>query len=126
MMQAQWAFRIPAPLKGWTATNGRQWTKRFRQYAKWREYVRILANQAGVPDTLERQWQVSLHIRIYWRLKARIDTTDVLKGVEDALWKQDRAVTSVFVSRTEHTGEEEWAEVTVGIDRCELDGSRGR
>lgn len=84
-----WTLTIPGPL--WGYRQGRREAHRPERVA-FKRQVRLLANAVGVPDEAKQSDELFLDVRIHWRRKARIDGPNVMKLVEDALWKQDREV----------------------------------
>ena len=62
------------------------------QYGRYKRYVRLRANLAGVPDTISPGDRYSVSCDIYWRKAARLDWSIGVKAVEDALFKQDRGL----------------------------------
>ena len=59
-----------------------------RAYKSFKLAVRALANTAGVPELCTTDTE--LEVAIFWRKLAKIDGSNVMKAVEDALFTQDR------------------------------------
>lgn len=57
-------------------------------YRNFKLAVRALANSAGVPDLATTN--TSIEVEIHWTKRARLDGSNVLKSVEDAIFAQDR------------------------------------
>lgn len=49
---------------------------------------------------------VSVGVSVSWKKKQRSDLDNVVKGILDALWKNDRRVLFLHAEAQEHTGEE--------------------
>jgi hypothetical protein len=70
-------------------------------YEKWKSVVRWLANLRGCPDVATKHEKPHLHVQVYWKGEARIDTVNVYKACEDALFAQDRAILAGSFDATE-------------------------
>lgn len=107
-MNRQWVMEVSSPLVGFTkATVGKSWNRARAQYVKWKRRLRGIACEAGIPLTLNAGIHYEVRCAIAWRQKARVDTDDVLKGVNDSLWRKDRAALTVHAEAGEFTGREE-------------------
>lgn len=109
----QFNFRVEGPLYGYRASAARAFDPK---YANFKRLVRLLANVEGVPSELGPQDDAELFLHVYWTKKARIDTSNILKALEDGLFKQDRRVSGIHATRHEHSGRE-CAEVFLTIGR---------
>jgi hypothetical protein len=107
------SFRIDGPLLGYRASARAAFDPRYRGF---KNMVRVLADVAGVPYNLEKGDKAEVFVKVYWIKKARIDTSNVLKSLEDGLFKQDRGIVAVHCIREEHTGKE-YADVEVVVER---------
>lgn len=106
-----WVFKLEAPLHGFTISTGRSlWTKRAKAYAAWKEYVRLTANAAKVPQEIPEDERFGVRVLIYWNKKARVDGDNILKGATDSLFARDRRVSSGAYQSLEHTG----------VEKCEV------
>lgn len=113
MIADRYEFRVPGPLRGFS----KDFTVCYSsQYRAFKSEVRYLANSAGVPDEILDTDTVDVYVRIFWKKKARIDNSNVLKIVEDGLFKQDRGISGTHATRTEYHGEE-YADVCVTVER---------
>jgi len=102
---ANWSFEIPGPLSGFIV-HAQPWTEKAKRYIAYKRLVRLKANVAGVPQEIPDDMEAVVTIHVWWKRKARIDTSNILKAIEDALWARDRGIAQVNVSRHEHSDEE--------------------
>lgn len=79
-----YSFRVPAVM-GYQKSVAYSHS---RAYKSFKFAVRALANSAGVPDLCTTDTEID--VEIFWKKKAKIDGSNVLKAVEDALFAQDR------------------------------------
>jgi Holliday junction resolvase RusA-like endonuclease len=114
-------FAIAGPLLGYRASVRRAYDPAYRAY---KDAVRLLANTARVPRDLDADATASVHVTVHWKRRARIDATNVLKAVEDALWGRDRRVMKSSVMATEHEGVEQ-AIVSVEVTTPPACGGKG-
>lgn len=101
-------FTIDGPLRGYSVRAGMYHDPAWKA---WKQMVRMLANAAGVPETPTETTRIS--VEIYWKKKARVDGSNVVKLIEDAVFPQDRLLEGGSWFRRLNTGEEK-AIVTVG------------
>lgn len=101
-----WQVIVGEPLVGFVV-HAAPWTKKAKAYVAFKQRVRVLANVAGVPSDIPAECSATLHVAIAWRKRARIDSSNILKALEDGLFKQDRGVEKIVCDRFEHTGKEE-------------------
>lgn len=80
-----WTFEVLGPLRGYSVRAGMYHDPK---WAAFKRQVRLIANLAGVP--FEPTETTSIHVEIHWRLKARIDGSNIFKGLEDAIFPKDR------------------------------------
>ena len=108
---------IEGPLMGAVRTTQRQkWVDpRYKLYEQFKNYVRLLGNQARIPDTLSSSDKVFVRFNVYWTKRARIDADNIIKGVLDALWPNDRRVLSLWYE-TKEEAVTEHAEIFI---KCE-------
>lgn len=66
-----------------------------KRYSQYKGTVRLLANVAGVPGEIPRGFTAKVALRILWNRRAKADLDNVVKGILDALWRQDRAVAEI-------------------------------
>ncbi len=97
-------FTIPGPILGYRASARRAFDPKYKAY---KNRVRLLANQAGVPDDLGENDSAGVSIKVFWKKRARIDVENVLKAIVDAMWKRDRRVLFVDASAYENQKSEE-------------------
>ena len=90
---------------------------RAKLYAAYKRRVRLIANVAGVPDEIGKDERVKLVLDVCWRKKARADLDNVVKGIMDALWPQDRRVWCIVAAHLENC-EVDMADVTVEVSAC--------
>lgn len=74
---------------------------RRKGYESWKRAVRYLANLRGLPSEATKWQKPHLHVQVYWKRDARMDTVNVYKACEDALFSQDRAVLAGSFDATE-------------------------
>jgi Holliday junction resolvase RusA-like endonuclease len=77
---------------------------RYRKYERWKNFIRLAANVAGVPQVLDKRNRYGIAIVIDWRGAARCDLDNCVKGVLDALFSQDRSVQDIKAASIEKTG----------------------
>ena len=106
-------FKIDAPLLGYRASVARAFDPRYTSYKK---IVRVLADVAGVPYELQKTDSAEVWVRVFWAKKARVDLSNILKAVEDGLFKQDRQVVAIHAKAEVNAGME-YAEVDVVVER---------
>lgn len=99
-------FIIREPLVGFPV-KAAPWTKTAKRYVAFKARVRLLANVAGVPSEIPPEKAVVLCIAVSWKMRARIDGSNLIKAIEDGLFKKDRGVEKVVIDRFEHQGAEE-------------------
>lgn len=83
-------FEVDGPLYAYRRLKDRGG---YRKYDAYKKRTRLLAESAGLRgfDTNdERTVQIDMSIR--WRKGPRIDLSNVLKGLEDAIFRQDRHI----------------------------------
>ena len=93
-----WTIEIPGPIVAYTRTTQRAKfvSPAYRKYAAWKKRVRLHATVAGVPEVLEKTREYSVKVFARWKRRPRQDISNVLKGIEDSLWKEDRYVFKVY------------------------------
>ena len=101
-----WEFEIEGPLVAAVRTTSRQkWVcPRWKRYAAFKKQVRLLASLEGIPEVLERNDEVRVEIDVRWRLRARADGDNIIKGIIDALFCQDRRVLGIIYKSQEQEG----------------------
>ena len=109
-----WSFEVTEPLMGFLASYKRPWTKEAKRYCGFKGKVRLLATVAGVPDELAQDSRATIDLRVTWKRRARVDTVNVYKALEDSIFLKDRRVLNGSFHAKEHAGEE-IAFVTVTI-----------
>lgn len=91
---------------GFLATYKRPWTKEAKRYTGFKGKVRLLATIAGVPDELAQDSRATIDLLVTWKRRARVDTVNVYKAVEDSVFHKDRRVLSGSFNAKEHAGVE--------------------
>lgn len=112
-----WTFTVSEPLMGFVV-HARPWSKTGKRYAMFKARVRALANLANVPDEIPEGHYAIVSLAIAWKRKARVDTSNILKSIEDGLWVRDRGIGEVHAVKWQHTGLER-VSITIGIEREE-------
>lgn len=84
-------FEVPGPLFGYRRVMDRGG---YSTYAKFKKRVLLIAQAKGWPGLVKTssEWPCHFSVHVAWRLKPRIDWPNVYKGIEDALFEQDRYV----------------------------------
>jgi len=116
-------FVVGEPLVGFPV-KAAPWTKTAKRYCLFKDRVRLLANVAGVPSEIPEGKAVVLCIAVSWKRKARIDGSNIVKAIEDGLFKKDRGVEKVLCDRFEHTGLEEASVIVTFKER--LNGKQNK
>lgn len=111
----EWTFQVDEPLMGFLASYKRPWTKEAKRYSGFKGKVRLLATIAGIPEELSKDSRAFIELFVTWRRRARVDTVNVYKAVEDSIFHRDRRVLSGTFAASEHTGKES-ASVRVRIE----------
>lgn len=119
-MNETFTFSVDGPLVGFVV-NAKPWTDRAKRYVAMKGKVRLFADVARVPEEIPTGHRALVSIAVAWQKKARIDLSNILKAVEDGLWKRDRAIYEVHAVKFEHTGLER-VSVTVKIEEGEQNG----
>ena len=83
------------------------WLNKAKRYVAWKQRVRLLANSAGVPGDIPADTAATVCIAIAWKRRARIDTSNIIKSLEDSLFRQDRGIEKIVCDRFEFSGKEE-------------------
>lgn len=109
----KWTFTLPELMGAVRTTQRAKFCDpRYKRYAQYKTLVRAIANQAGVPDDLDPKKRYRLDLVIYWTKKARADLDNILKSIQDGLFRQDRRILSIGCHTIENAGFDE-AQVTV-------------
>ena len=105
---AEYSFNIPDIIMGAVRTTQRQkWVDpRYKKYKAYKILVRSLADQKGVPDTLDKDSSCAVDITAHWIKKQRCDGDNVIKGILDAIFKNDKRVLYINYRAIENTGKE--------------------
>lgn len=107
-MNRQWKGSVEGPLCGYTRTTQRQKfvDPRAKRYEAWKKMVAWEARHQGFPPDLSDGIAYEFSVIVRWRRKARIDLDNIIKGLLDGIWPQDRGILSIHAEAGEHTGEE--------------------
>jgi hypothetical protein len=114
-MEGTWTFDVDEPLVGFTV-HAAPWTDKAKRYCAFKGKVRLLATVARVPEEIPAGYRALVSIAVAWKKKARIDLSNILKGIEDGLWVRDRGIGEVHAVKFQHTGIER-VSVTVRMER---------
>lgn len=109
-----WTFNVDEPLRGFPA-HCQPWSDTAKRYVAFKQTVRLLANVAGIPEVIPENHRAMVSIAVAWKKRARIDLSNILKGIEDALWEKDRGIGEIHGVKFQHTGIER-VSVTVGFE----------
>lgn len=111
-------FTIDAPLMGAVRTTQKQKfiDPRYAKYSQYKNRVRFLGNAAGIPPEIHSDQSIGIFILATWKNAQRIDADNVIKGILDALWSNDRRVVNITY-RGEEFGLIEAAFVTVEVHK---------
>lgn len=91
-MKRDYEFVVEGPLTGFIATYARSWSKLAKRYVEQKRRVRILANVAGIPDVLGHDDNAKISLELFWKKRARVDSVNVYKWLEDSIFSKDRRV----------------------------------
>jgi hypothetical protein len=117
-------FTIDGPLMGYKQTTSKsifhpKERERSKRYGAWKEKVRILAVQAGIPLTGHAAMMKTiprLSVHAFWQTSPKVDWKNVYGGIEDGLFwlpQGDRLVRPGKYSDVTTNSEREEAIVTV-------------
>lgn len=108
MGRGSWELTYTGEIVPYVRTTQRQkWVDpRYKRYQRFKDALRLVANTKGFPDSLNTGSAYSLSLTMYWRKKARADLDNLLKGILDSLFTQDRRVTKLDAVSYEQSGEE--------------------
>ena len=116
-------FEVDGPLRGFIV-HARPWSKVAKDYCAYKTRVRLLANVAGVPEEIPAGYRASFHVDVTWRLRARLDSSNVLKALEDGVFRRDRGIGEIHVVSRQYVGKEK-AVVTIRLElERETDGEK--
>lgn len=105
---AEWSFTVDGPIVPYVRTTQRQkfCDPRYKRYQAFKQYVRSIATRSGVPEELEKVSKYAIYVSVRWKQKARSDLDNILKGVMDSLWSQDRRICHIIADSAEYYGKE--------------------
>lgn len=105
-------FNVPGPLYAYRRIRDKGGYKKYNEY---KNRVLGLAMEAGWVGRTNSVsgFPAKLSVNVFWKKNPRIDASNVLKGIEDALFEQDRWILDVHVTMFPNS-EEETAVVEVG------------
>jgi hypothetical protein len=72
----------------------------------WKNMVRIIASEAGVPIYLDPKGSYSVTVELFWKRTARVDGENVQKAIQDSCFPKDRRVVEGHYKSYEHHGYE--------------------
>jgi len=112
----EYVFSVENPM-GAVRTTQRQKLvdPRAKRYEAYKRRVRLVANLAGVPDEIGKDERAVVEIEVCWEKLPKCDLDNAVKGLLDALWKQDRRVKEIHAIALEDC-ETDIADVTVTIN----------
>jgi hypothetical protein len=89
-------FTVPGPLYAYRRIKDKG---SYKKYGEYKNRVLGLAMEAGWKGRADSvpEFPVKLSINVSWKKNPRIDASNVLKGIEDALFEQDRWILDVRV-----------------------------
>jgi Holliday junction resolvase RusA-like endonuclease len=107
---SSYRFEVPGPLYAYRRLRDRGG---YRNYDRFKKRVLLLAMENGFRrfDTTAAL-PVTLNLTVHWKKGPRIDLSNVVKGIEDALFSQDRWVREIHAFSSEKSGPER-AEVEI-------------
>lgn len=87
-----YTFKVEVPLMGYRRPKDAN--SNYREYAKYKRDVMLLAMEAGFRpcDPARKGRRVSLSVAVYWDKHAKSDHSNIFKGIEDSLFRDDRYV----------------------------------
>lgn len=100
-------FLLPGPLMSYHS-NVRG--SSYSEYASYKESIRWLANTASIPTICPRG--VRLQIYPHWKRAPRLDLSNVVKAIEDGLWRADHNISVLYARHVPFFGKE-FAKVVV-------------
>ena len=105
-------FTITRPLYAYRRVKDKG---RYKPYQEYKNRVLGLAMEAGWRGRVDSvpEFPVKLSANVFWRKNPRMDASNFIKGVEDALFSQDRWILDLHVVMFPNHGEES-AVVEVG------------
>lgn len=90
------------PLGYHRTTQGSYWNAGSRRYAAWKDYVVSEFERGtqrkpkqGKPLTIAKNEAAQVSMRIFWHNKAHADIDNVLKGILDALFVDDKGINGI-------------------------------
>jgi len=110
-----YTFTVDEPLMGFIA-HAQPWSDKAKRYVAWKGKVRLFADLAGVPEEIPENHRAIISICVAWKKRARIDLSNILKGIEDGMFVKDRGIGEFHAIKIQHTGLER-VSVTVGFER---------
>lgn len=113
---ASWTFEFDNPMGAVRSTQRSKWVDpAAKRYEGYKRMVRLIANTAGVPDVIGKGQTARAKVTLYWEKRAKCDLDNAVKGILDALWKQDRQVMKIEAEAIVGISTKDYAEVTVEI-----------
>lgn len=76
----------------------------YSSYASYKQAIRLIANVARIPPTCPRG--VRLQIYPHWKRSARLDLSNVVKAIEDGLWRADHNIFTLYARHIPFFGKE--------------------
>jgi len=113
-----WKFVVDGPLVGHKCSKSSCFSKPYRWF---KDLVRLEANLVGVPQELDPNGTYTLRTEVFWKQRARTDTVNIQKSVEDGMFAKDRRVLHGGYSATEYAGVER---VVVTVEKGETDAQK--
>jgi hypothetical protein len=110
-----WTFHVEDPLVGFVV-HAAPWTVRAKKYTAFKKRVRLLANLAGIPEEIPAGYRAIISLSVAWKMKPRIDLSNIQKSIEDGLFVRDRGIGEFHAVSVPHFGMER-AVVNVRLER---------
>ena len=67
----------------------------YKKYERWKHAFRLFANTQGFPEDLSLDKSYAIDVKISVIGKSRYDLDNAIKGILDALFKQDRRILAI-------------------------------
>jgi Holliday junction resolvase RusA-like endonuclease len=98
----EWHFTIDKPMGYVRTTQMQKWVDPdYKRYQAYKTAVALTARNEGVPNEIQEGHRAQVEVFCTFPNEKHADLDNILKGVLDAIWRQDRRVSRI------------WAELTV-------------
>ena len=104
----QYYLGWPGKIHPYVRTTQRQkWVDpRYKKYQVFKSAFRAAGNCAGMPIVLDKDKAYRLICNLYTEGASRADLDNLVKGIMDALWEQDRMIKEIWAKLHEHKDED--------------------